>query len=429
MIKSETKEKEFAPVHFGLADQAADYNQQAICALDHDDDPFLAEIYYLEAIKCDPDSPILHYNLGILYEGFLFDPKAARVRFERAIQLDPGYKDAYMALCELCLEMGTDLEIAFSCAHKIKELDPRDSRNLNNLGCLFVNYKKDYQMAACCFKEAVENSPQSSSFFANLADAYRLLEYFDEAAAAYQQALVLDPENPGYCYQYAQLLRYYFHEYEEAECYYKKAIQIQPDNLAPYRALSSLYTFEHRHHRRAVQILETAEKHFPQDSTLLLDIAGIYDYQLHDFQKAREYYEKVVNLTPANKAAWSALAVVYSEMLKDYEKGMDAYLQLLQLEPDNLTANLNIGHLNFYHLDAAELAAGFYEKALSLMDSRGEIDLYGGEIYLSLGILYEQHYKEVNKAIDYYERAIESGNEELAKRRLMRLYTEELRIH
>jgi len=408
--------------------QAAEHNRLAIGALEAGPDKELAEFHYLKALDHEPDSPMLHYNTGVLYDEFFRNWEKAKFHYEEAIRCDKGFADAYIALCELAMDLD-NVPLAKSCAEKILVLEPKNSRNLNNLGCILVKFDKAYDQALHYFEKALAIAPDNSVTHANMADALMNLGQHEEAAAAYEEALRLEPDNPLYCFYYAQILRLHFQAYDEAETYFKKAIRLDPTQLAPYRALRSMYCFDLQDDQRGAQILEAAAKYFPGDPALLLEIAGIYDYQLGDFPKARDYYEKVVALKPDHRGAWSALGVICSEMLKDYERGVDAYTKVLELAPDDLHANLNMGHLYFYRYGKVDLAKEYYEHALSLMKDSEEEQVYGGEVYLSLGILYEQHEQDYHQAIEHYEKAIEIGNEELAKRRLLALYEEDFRVH
>jgi tetratricopeptide (TPR) repeat protein len=53
-----------------------------------------AEQEFLKALAIAPDDADVHYNLGILYEENLKNPKKARKHYERYIELAPSEKDA-----------------------------------------------------------------------------------------------------------------------------------------------------------------------------------------------------------------------------------------------------------------------------------------------------------------------------------------------
>jgi tetratricopeptide (TPR) repeat protein len=53
-----------------------------------------AEQEFLKALALAPDDADVHYNIGILYEENLKNPKKAREHYERYIELAPSRKDA-----------------------------------------------------------------------------------------------------------------------------------------------------------------------------------------------------------------------------------------------------------------------------------------------------------------------------------------------
>lgn len=61
-----------------------------------------------EAIKCDPENPVLHFNVGVIYQeqGRL---EEARTYYESALELDPNYSDAYLNMGALVLEKDKEL--------------------------------------------------------------------------------------------------------------------------------------------------------------------------------------------------------------------------------------------------------------------------------------------------------------------------------
>ena len=101
---------------------AAVYNALAIISIESYQDYRRAEKYYRQAITYHEDSPTLYFNLAILYEQFLNQPLEAITCYEKAIDLDPKYVDAYLNLAELCIDLNDDVELAFKCSEKVEEV-------------------------------------------------------------------------------------------------------------------------------------------------------------------------------------------------------------------------------------------------------------------------------------------------------------------
>lgn len=54
----------------------------------------LAEANFRQALALTPNDPAVHYNLGIVYDDNLQNPKAARHHYRRFLELAPNDKDA-----------------------------------------------------------------------------------------------------------------------------------------------------------------------------------------------------------------------------------------------------------------------------------------------------------------------------------------------
>jgi tetratricopeptide (TPR) repeat protein len=113
--------------------------------------------YYHAALAKKPNDSRLLNKIGIT-ELMMQRYKEARKAFERSIQYDHEFADAY-----------------------------------NNLGVVYYESKK-FGAAAKQYEKAIAKDSGSASFFSNLGAAYFSKRDFDHAVAAYQHALELDPE-------------------------------------------------------------------------------------------------------------------------------------------------------------------------------------------------------------------------------------------
>jgi tetratricopeptide (TPR) repeat protein len=106
----------------------------------------------------DTDSQARLWNKIGITELMMQRYKEARKSFERSIQIDRRYADAY-----------------------------------NNLGVIFYEGKR-YGAAVKQYEKAIAVDATSASFYNNLGAAYFSKRAFDSAVAAYQHALELDPD-------------------------------------------------------------------------------------------------------------------------------------------------------------------------------------------------------------------------------------------
>jgi Flp pilus assembly protein TadD len=103
-----------------------------------------------------PNDPTVHLRLGICYQQLGNDAKARRA-YDRALELDPGYAEAW-----------------------------------NNIGTL-EQARRRFKPAVRAYKKAIETKPGLATPWKNLGNAYLALGRVQEAFEAYQEAFRLDP--------------------------------------------------------------------------------------------------------------------------------------------------------------------------------------------------------------------------------------------
>jgi tetratricopeptide (TPR) repeat protein len=74
--------------------EKADMHYNVACIFRSAGQYISSEQEFLKALAIAPDDPDIHYNLGILYEENLKNPKKARGHYERYIELAPSEKEA-----------------------------------------------------------------------------------------------------------------------------------------------------------------------------------------------------------------------------------------------------------------------------------------------------------------------------------------------
>jgi len=153
----------------------------------------LAETSYRNAVACDPDSPTAHYSLALVlnYHG---QHEAALRHLDLSCSLAPAFDDAIRerVLCLIRLER---YEEAVSFLMEVTARLP-DSAPLQ--ACLGFAWQEAQQPAKAltCYERAQRLGHVDAELFKNLGIVLQQLGRIEEALGAYDQAIVLQPDNP-----------------------------------------------------------------------------------------------------------------------------------------------------------------------------------------------------------------------------------------
>ncbi len=185
---------------YQLPDVAFDSLQQAL-ALDPNHYPsynLLGLIYHqkrdypkavealLKAVELKPDAGEAYHNLGVVYQD-MGSAESAEQAYRRAVEL--GYKASYFWLARVLLDL-KKYDEAISFGLKAAESNPKDGSVYNLLGVAW-NEKKEYRRAAACFEQALLLSPQDPIMLINLGIAYLNLGEKEKARQNLEKALPL----------------------------------------------------------------------------------------------------------------------------------------------------------------------------------------------------------------------------------------------
>lgn len=150
----------------------------------------------VEAQKLNPDDPVIHYYLGILYHvrGL---PKETIRELEKAISLKPDYSDAYNYLGLVYDGQGQyDQAIASFKKAVANVLYETPSFAWNNMGWSYFK-KGDFGAAAEAFKEAIRLEPNTFNhavFENNIGRSLLEKGDFDSAISHFNQVLKISPD-------------------------------------------------------------------------------------------------------------------------------------------------------------------------------------------------------------------------------------------
>jgi adenylate cyclase len=147
-----------------------------------------------------------------------------RRMFERAIELDPKYGQAYALLAHsVFLEWfrdmtGSDIELdrAFRLAKKAVALDERDSMCQFAIGWIYL-FRKSFDLAEEHYRRALELNPNNPEQVARMGSLYVFLGKPDEAMGWLKRAKLLDPYIDADSYwDILGCIHFVMHRYDDA---------------------------------------------------------------------------------------------------------------------------------------------------------------------------------------------------------------------
>ncbi|GEM_PF-5989974 len=248
------------------------------------------------------------------------DPQLARIKLDRAVNLDGYCLPAYYKLGHV-YNINGDYESSLKSYRSIETLSPNYSRLHYNLGAVLSNLRR-YDEAAEEYEKALklEDKPDIHIALAEIyADAGKMDKASQEASAAVK---IADKD--------------VFVSAAEGDSLHKDAAEIylRRGNLL-YRAGQQ---------RQAVSDYLKASKLDPKNAEISYSLGNYYRQQGSN-AKAAAAYEKAIMLNPSNWRACTNLGVVYSG-LRQPERAKVAYKKALAVNPNDFFARFNLSMLH-----------------------------------------------------------------------------------
>ena len=173
----------------------------------------------------------------------------ARQMFEKALELDPQYAEAYAFLGstyfrEWSLQWSQDsqaLEQALALAQRAVAVDDSLAQAHVTLGTVYL-WKKQYDQAIAEAERAIALDSNFAEAYTWLGEALRRVGRPEEALGLIEKAMRLNPHYPPfYLFQLGEAYRY-TGRYEEAIAAYKRALTRNPDLLPAHLGLAVIYS-------------------------------------------------------------------------------------------------------------------------------------------------------------------------------------------
>ena len=173
----------------------------------------------------------------------------ARQMFEKAIELDPAYAEAYVGLSWtywlewtfLWSPNPQTLEQAFALAQKARALDDSLAQAHILSGRLYL-WKKQHEQAVAEAERAIALAPNFAEGYAELGFILNWAGRPEEAIGLVEKAQRLDSRNPSFYYPLTLGQSYRLTgRYEEAIAAYQRTLQLNPNLPGPHAFLAVIY--------------------------------------------------------------------------------------------------------------------------------------------------------------------------------------------
>ena len=390
---------DFIPAFLNLADINIAVNK-----------PDIAALLYKSALKVNPDAVEARFGLGNAYAlmGKYSDsvtefesiikkyPNNVNVHISLArsyIALDNNVKAQEAAMNALSIE--TDNPTARSvlaqiyvgneevpqAINQLKRVLPDNSKLLNvyDLGILYMDVE-EYDNAILTYKQGVENFPENSLLWCNLAIVYQMNKDYKGAKDACMKALNIQPDGTvsNLCMVNLYLAK---GELENAGRHLKGMIKLNDAQKRIYLDLVELCNLDK----------ELADK-------IPYHLARALAYTNNRwFNRIVREYDKITKIAPANTIAYEA-QIDPLLFMGEKDKAIDMCKKIIELEPE-LTDSYNKLAGIYYRNGALDEALSQYRKIIS-------IDQNNVAAFLNMGVLLESK-GMLEESINAYRKVIE----------------------
>jgi len=262
----------------------------------------------------------------------------AIIEYQKALQLNPYYKAAYL-----------------------------------NLGKAF-QAKQLYKEAITQYQKAIKLDKEYVDAYVNLGQCYEKQNQLVKAKTTIKKAIELDSVNPEAHFNLANVL-HKENRIKESIKEYIQTTKIDSTHFQSYIKLGDIYFKDLKDDKKAIYYYHLAKKTDPKDETSYIKLGERY-FQKKLFDKAILEYKKAVRLNPKNPLSLTQFGLLYLT-IGEYNNALPLYKKLVNLTPLNPLVHYTLG-ITYEKLGMFEEALNEFALALSL-DVEDEVALFHQE--------------------------------------------------
>lgn len=223
-------------------------------------------------------------------------------------------------------------------------------------------------------------------------------ESLDELAASFEIFRSISTYFPWGGNDYTDLQQRHYNAFRRVQPAYESLLARYPFYTEYYldlaRKLYMLFGLE----AESIEVLESILRYNDRSDEAYYSLGRIWEKQ-EKYQSALACYQRCVALNGAHLYGLMQLGYLEARVDKNYNAAIAHYNKVLELDPYSADVNVRIAELH-YELKDYERAKQFVEIALSINEfAEQALDL--------LGTLHWRIYKEVEKAIEIYQKGLD----------------------
>lgn len=257
----------------------------------------------------------------------------ALVHAHLALHLRPQFNEAIILVGETLQAMERH-QAAIDAFERVKE----DSEFVWNVG-LRIAEELDAlgrtEEAIARLRDLAEQQPKRFEPYFRIGNLLREDERFEEAAAAYDEAVERVDEAQGYhwaLYYFRGIAYERSDEWDKAEPNFLRALELRPEDPYVMNYLAYSWVEQHSHLDRAQEMLKRAVELRPEDGYIVDSLGWVY-YRLGRYQEAVEKLERAIELQPQDPTINDHLGDAYWRTGRKREARVQ-WQRALSLDPE-----------------------------------------------------------------------------------------------
>jgi tetratricopeptide (TPR) repeat protein len=253
-----------------------------------------------QALSLNDNLAPAHLALGRI-QAAIGDQDGAIREYEKALQLDPTDDDTMTALSGAYDSAGRLLQAEALLKDAVRR-SPGSWVNYASLGKFYYGHA-DYAQAESAFRTAIELAPDNPLSFYGLGGVYMAEGKYKEAESILEKCIAIRPTAGAYAN--LALARQYQGHYEEAAAMFQKAAELRPDDHRNWLNLGVAYALA-ENHPKATAAFQTALQ-------LTQKIIALRPKDAETLGWQARYYAELGGKNKAQQVLASALSLSHNE--------------------------------------------------------------------------------------------------------------------